>query len=123
MAELVADVAASPALVVDMAACAADVFLLANDAEAELAAAVADVAASPAFVVAVVACPDAVVADPEAAVADAAALIACCVTSLMLASVVESPAPPLPLYKLIVYPYLLSLSFLFLAACLVLTLP
>ena len=113
-----------------MAACAADVFLLANDAEALLpdavallplavalfAAAVADVAASPAFVVAVVAC-------PEAAVADAAALIACCVTSLMLASVVESPAPPLPLYKLIVYPYLLSLSFLFLAACLVLTLP
>ena len=57
----------------------------------------ADVAASPAFVVAVVACPDAVVADPEAAVAELAALIACCVTSLMLASVVESPVPPAPL--------------------------
>ena len=39
----------------------------------------------------------AAVADPEAAVAELAALIACCVTSLMLASVVESPVPPEPL--------------------------
>jgi hypothetical protein len=93
-----------------------DAVALLADAVALLAALVADVATPAAEL-------DAAVADPEAAVADAAALIACCVTSLILASVVESPAPPLPLYKLIVYPYLLSLSFLFLAACLVLTLP
>jgi hypothetical protein len=90
---------------------------------AELAAAVALLAALVADVATPAAELDAAVADPEAAVAELAALIACCVTSLILASAVESPAPPLPLYKLIVYPYLLSLSFLFLAACLVLTLP
>ena len=75
-----------------------DAVALLADAVALLAALVADVATPAAEL-------DAAVADPEAAVADAAALIACCVTSLILASVVESPAPPLPLYKLIVYPY------------------
>lgn len=59
-------------------------------AVALLAALVADVA-TPAAELA------AAVADPEAAVAELAALIACCVTSLMLASVVESPVPPAPL--------------------------
>ena len=82
-----------------------DAVALLADAVALLAALVADVATPDSELAAAVADPEAAVADPEAAVADAAALIACCVTSLILASVVESPAPPLPLYKLIVYPY------------------
>ena len=73
-----------------MAACAADVFLLANAAVALLAAAVAELPAPDAE-------EEAAVALSALAVAELAAAAAFCVTSVMVASVLESPVPPTPL--------------------------
>jgi len=103
-----------------MAACAADVFLLAKDAEALLPDAVAlfdDAVALLADAVADVAASDALVEATEAledaAVADSAALTACRVTSVMVASVFESPVPPTPRYiPDILIPYLFRNFFL-----------
>ena len=103
-----------------MAACAADVFLLANDAEALLPDAVAllaDAVALLADAVADVAASDALVEATEAledaAVADSAALTACRVTSVMVASVFESPVPPTPRYiPDMLIPYLFRISLL-----------
>jgi hypothetical protein len=70
-----------------------------------LAAAVADVAASLALVVAV----EADVLAPEALAAESLAFVvamtACAVTSDSIASVLESPAPPLPLNIAMNSPY------------------
>ena len=93
---MVADVAASDALVVAvfllakaLAASAATLDSLDAAAVAELAELVAEALACPALV-------DALEALVEAPVAESAALIACCVTSLRVASWVESPEPPVP---------------------------
>jgi hypothetical protein len=63
-----------------------------------LAALVADVLASLALVVAVVAEPLALTALAAASLALVVAMLACIVTAAIVASVVESPAPPSPLY-------------------------
>jgi len=78
---------------------------------AEEAAAVALEDASLAFVVAVeaelvaeVAELDALDAELAALAAEAAALVACCVTSVIVASLSASPAPPVPRYIAMYYP-------------------
>jgi len=117
---LVADVDASLALVTAVTLDASELVADVADAVALLAAAVAlladpvvDVAALDADVAASDALVEATEALEDAAVADSAALTACRVTSVMVASVFESPVPPTPRYiPDILIPYLFRNFFL-----------
>jgi len=117
---LVADVDASLALVTAVTLDASELVADVADAVALLAAAVAlladpvvDVAALDADVAASDALVEATEALEDAAVADSAALTACRVTSVMVASVFESPVPPTPRYiPDILIPYLFRISLL-----------
>ena len=104
--ELVADVADAVALLAAAVALLADPVVDVAALDADVAALDADVAASDALV-------EATEALEDAAVADSAALTACRVTSVMVASVFESPVPPTPRYiPDILIPYLFRNFFL-----------